>query len=229
MYQYEMQWRRKVVEDDPRDWRSWRHFKRFGPAHSSREDAKAWLRTVYKGDFPYDVCGLSAEKPSFSLITINPKKKDTKVQNQVFKADGGKVRPSLLFEGMPKSLMLIIAVLEYGAVKYEPHSHKRVDPQRYTEAKLRHMMEIFLGYHDIDIESGLMHEAHELTCALFVLEQKLDKLTEQEFRELLKFNQPPTEHKIAAELVTVQSSDDDLVSADDTYDPRFSFETETKD
>lgn len=147
------------------------------------------------------------------------------MQNQVFKADGGKVRPSLLFEGMPKSLMLIIAVLEYGAVKYEPHSHKRVDPQRYTEAKLRHMMEIFLGYHGNDTESGLLHEAHELTCAMFVLEQRLDKLTEQGFRELLKFNQPPTEHKQASAPAPVHSIGDDLVSADDTFDVRFRVDT----
>lgn len=115
--------------------------------------------------------------------------------NQLYKADGGKLRPSLLLEGMPRALMLVIAILTYGAVKYEAHSWKQVETYRYKDAKLRHMFEMLLGFDPTDDESGLLHDAHEITNALFLLEQKLSKLPENEFRELLVFNHPPQDHK----------------------------------
>lgn len=46
-----------------------------------------------------------------------------------------------------------------------------------------------------DEESGLLHEAHELCNSMFILEQKLEALSTEEFRELLKYNPPPQGHK----------------------------------
>lgn len=119
------------------------------------------------------------------------------VKNQQFKADGGKLLPSLLLEGMPRALMLIIAVLSYGAQKYEAHSWKRVEEYRYKDAKLRHMFDELAGLGISDPESGLLHQAHEACNVLFLLEKRLDKLSPEEFQKLLSFNPPPQAHKIA--------------------------------
>ncbi|WP_190233841.1 dATP/dGTP diphosphohydrolase domain-containing protein [Mesorhizobium sp. M4B.F.Ca.ET.058.02.1.1] len=120
------------------------------------------------------------------------------VKNQEFKADGGKLLPSLLLEGVPRALMLIIAVLSYGAQKYEAHSWKRVEAYRYKDAKLRHMFDELAGLGITDPESGLLHLAHEACNILFLLEMKLMNLPADEFQQLLRFNAPPMDHKVAA-------------------------------
>ncbi len=122
------------------------------------------------------------------------------MNSQVFKADQGKLRASLLFEGMPRSLLMISAVLSYGAQKYEAHSWKKVETERYKDAKFRHLLDrlCFRGPHQtdsIDEESGLLHEALELCNSLFILEQKLEGLSDEDFRELLKYKSPPQDHK----------------------------------
>lgn len=116
-------------------------------------------------------------------------------QGQKFKADAGKLRVSLLFEGMPRALLAISAVLSYGAQKYEAHSWKNVAPQRYEDAKYRHILDEKAGFGDRDGESGLLHEAHAACNVLFTLEQRLAGLSETEFKELMKFKEPPTSHK----------------------------------
>lgn len=118
-----------------------------------------------------------------------------RLNDQLYKADGGKLSPLLLFEGCPRSLMLITAVLSYGAQKYEAHSWKAVAQHRYRDAKLRHWLEELAGLGITDVESGLLHKAHEATNALFVLEQDLEPLSVDEFKKLLKFNPPPQDHK----------------------------------
>jgi len=117
--------------------------------------------------------------------------------DQKFKADAGKIRASLLFEGAPRSLLLSSAVLSYGAQKYEAHSWKGVATERYRDAKMRHYLDELAGLGEKDEESGLLHAAHELINTIFVLEQRLEKLSPKEFKELLKFNPPPTSHKDA--------------------------------
>ena len=116
-------------------------------------------------------------------------------QGQKYKADAGKLRAGLIFEGMPRSLLMIAAVLTYGAQKYEPNSWKGVATGRYVDAKFRHLLEPLAGLGESDDESGLLHEAHELCNQMFILEQKLERLSPEEFRELLKFNKPPQGHK----------------------------------
>ena len=115
--------------------------------------------------------------------------------NQLYKADQGKLRASLIFEGMPRSLLILSAVLSYGAQKYEAHSWKKVAGERYKDAKFRHLLENFMEDGGTDEESGLLHEAHELCNSMFILEQKLEALPTEEFRELLKYNPPPQGHK----------------------------------
>lgn len=119
------------------------------------------------------------------------------MSNQKFKADAGKLYPRLLMQGMPRALYLVIAVLTYGAQKYEAHSWKQVEAYRYEDAKLRHMFDELAGLGLTDAESGLLHTAHEICNALFLLEMKLDPMTPKQFKKLLQFNKPPTEHKNA--------------------------------
>lgn len=114
---------------------------------------------------------------------------------QKFKADAGKLRVGLVFEGMPRSILMLAAVLTYGAQKYEAHSWKKVEGGRYVDAKFRHLLEPLAGLGTSDSESGILHEAHEVCNSMFILEQKLEKLPPEEFKELLKFNPPPQNHK----------------------------------
>lgn len=118
------------------------------------------------------------------------------VKNQEFKADAGKLMPSLLLEGMPRALMMVVAVLTYGAQKYEAHSWKQVEEYRYKDAKLRHMFDELAGLGITDAESGLLHLAHEACNTLFLLELRLADLSPEEFRNLLRFNPPPLDHKL---------------------------------
>lgn len=120
----------------------------------------------------------------------------TAEQGQKFKADAGKLKARLLFEGMPRALLAVIAVLSYGEQKYEAHSWKKVLKDRYEDAKFRHILDELAGFGEKDKESGLLHEAHAACNVLFTLEQRLSKLTEEEFIELMKFNKPPQDHKV---------------------------------
>lgn len=112
---------------------------------------------------------------------------------QQFKADGGKIKPDLLLSGMPDALKAVAAVLTYGAQKYEAHSWKRVDMQRYEDAYARHILDR-KGGQEFDVESGLLHLAHEACNVLFLLQDYIDKnsVVKDQF---LRFNPPPTGHK----------------------------------
>ena len=117
--------------------------------------------------------------------------------DQKFKADAGKLQGRLLFEGMPRALKLAMAVLSYGAQKYEAHSWRNVDVERYHDAKARHMID---GVHEFaDKESGLWHKAHELVNLMFIIELETAGLRDDEFDQLLIYNKPPQDHKLDPE------------------------------
>jgi len=122
----------------------------------------------------------------------------TMQDNQEIKADAGKLLPTLLFEGMPRALMLVVAVLSYGAQKYAAHSWKDVTENRYRDAKLRHWLDELAGLGMTDDESGLLHLAHEACNTLFILQMRLESLSPEEFQMMLKFNPPPQSHKLKA-------------------------------
>lgn len=115
--------------------------------------------------------------------------------NQLYKADKGKLQGRLLFEGMPRALKLAMAVLSYGAQKYEAHSWRKVDVERYKDAKARHMIDGETEF--ADDESGLWHKAHELVNLMFIIELETAKMGDDGFEELLQYNKPPQEHKNA--------------------------------
>lgn len=80
------------------------------------------------------------------------------------KADGMKVRTELF----PLSVLEnVSAVLTFGAQKYEANNWKKVDPERYKGALLRHLAAIERG-ETIDPDSGLPHIDHVACNAVFL-------------------------------------------------------------
>lgn len=129
------------------------------------------------------------------------------VESQRFKADAGKPRPDLLQLGMQRALRLVQATLEYGAIKYEPHSWRKVPngAERYRQASERHRQERIMQNIDErvftlkakDEESNLPHIAHEVVCLLMLIELELQQDPHISLKELCRFNQPPLDHKLS--------------------------------
>ena len=88
--------------------------------------------------------------------------------DQQAKADLGKPCPSLC----PVSLIeAVTAVRMYGTQKYgDPDNWKQVEPDRYHQAMLRHILAAWNDPYRIDPESGLPHIAHVATNIAFLLE-----------------------------------------------------------
>ena len=88
--------------------------------------------------------------------------------DQQAKADKGKPCPSLC----PVSLIeAVTAVRMYGTQKYgDPDNWKQVEPGRYHQAMLRHILAAWNDPYRIDPESGLPHIAHVATNIAFLLE-----------------------------------------------------------
>lgn len=117
--------------------------------------------------------------------------------NQQNKADGGKSNPLLLHEDMNLALMLVNRVLDYGAEKYERAGWKKVEPERYRAALIRHQRDILSG-EQFDVESGLMHLAHLACNALFLLQLEADDLLNRRVwtqKQLMTYLKPPQGHK----------------------------------
>ena len=131
--------------------------------------------------------------PDMSPITEQPKISEPVGQ----KWDAGKTDPTLLFEGTPLALALVTRVLDYGFAKYKmAHGWAKVPNAivRYSAAAARHMM-YRSGGESHDPESGLLHEAHEITNRLFVLEMKLRELSRKKLAKEMQYNEPPTDGK----------------------------------
>ena len=88
--------------------------------------------------------------------------------DQQAKADMGKPCPSLC----PVSLIeAVTAVRMYGTQKYgDPDNWKQVEPERYHQAMLRHILAAWNDPYRVDPESGLPHIAHVATNIAFLLE-----------------------------------------------------------
>ena len=83
------------------------------------------------------------------------------VPDQTAKRDAGKLRISLVPPGAIES---IARVRMYGITKYtDKDNWKRVEPERYVDAVLRHMMAVMKDMRSVDKESGLLHAEHALT------------------------------------------------------------------
>lgn len=93
--------------------------------------------------------------------------------SQESKFDAGKPHPSYVPVALIKGVM---AVREMGTKKYgDPDNWKQVEPERYHQAMLRHILAAWNDPYKIDPESGLPHIAHVATNIAFLLEMKEEK------------------------------------------------------
>lgn len=89
---------------------------------------------------------------------------------QEAKADQGKPCPPLC----PVSLIeAVTAVRMYGTEKYgDPDNWKQVEPERYHQAMLLHILAAWNDPYKIDPESGLLHIQHVACNIAFLLEME---------------------------------------------------------
>lgn len=86
------------------------------------------------------------------------------------KADAGKPHPSYVPVEIIEAVM---RVREYGNAKYKsPDNWKTVEPERYHEAMLRHVLRAWADPYAVDPESGLLHLEHIATNIAFLLALK---------------------------------------------------------
>jgi hypothetical protein len=90
------------------------------------------------------------------------------------KVDAGKVRPSLIIEGMARALWAVSEVATFGAAKYTDGGWVLVQngQARYADAQYRHVLKRAKG-ELIDDDSNLSHLAHEAWNALAKLDLAL--------------------------------------------------------
>lgn len=90
------------------------------------------------------------------------------------KLDAGKVRPSLVIEGMARAIWAISEVATFGAAKYTPGGWVEVPngQERYADAGYRHILKRAMG-EVTDPESRLLHLAHEAWNAMAELDLAL--------------------------------------------------------
>ncbi len=134
----------------------------------------------------------SAERDSRLLMKDCPE--DAFKSSQEFKADAGKPNPTLLEKGCPKAIAVVQATLDYGNLKYEAHSWKKVPDgvERYDAAARRHRNLRDQG-ETHDVESWLPHIAHEIINNLFLLEMMIEADPGCQWKT---FNpNPPQSHK----------------------------------
>ena len=88
--------------------------------------------------------------------------------DQQAKADQGKPHPSWVPVALIEGVM---AVREYGNQKYhDPDNWKQVEPERYHQAMLRHILAAWNDPYKRDPESGLFHIQHVACNIAFLLE-----------------------------------------------------------
>ena len=86
-------------------------------------------------------------------------------QREGIKYDSGKLEYSLL----PwKALNEVVKVLGFGKQKYSRNNWQKIEPQRYKDAAMRHLVAILEGEW-LDEESQLPHAAHCVCCLLFLI------------------------------------------------------------
>lgn len=90
--------------------------------------------------------------------------------DQQAKADQGKPHPSYCPVELIKG---VVAVREHGTAKYgDPENWRKVSADRYHEAILRHVLEIWEDPFAVDPDSGLYHLQHIATNISFLLKMR---------------------------------------------------------
>lgn len=97
----------------------------------------------------------------------------TPAHDQDAKADQGKPHPSWVPVALIEGVM---AVREHGTVRYgDPENWRKVEPERYHEAILRHTLAIWQDPYAVDPESGLLHLEHIATNIAFLLQMRKER------------------------------------------------------
>lgn len=93
--------------------------------------------------------------------------------DQTAKRDAGKPRPTLVPVEAEEAIMY---VREFGCQKYgDPENWKKVEPARYLDAALRHIMAYRKDHDYLDSESLLPPLWHALTDLAFVVALEFEK------------------------------------------------------
>lgn len=93
-----------------------------------------------------------------------------RANSQQAKADQGKPHPSYCPVELIKG---VVAVREHGTAKYgDPENWRKVSADRYHEAILRHVLEIWEDPFAVDPDSGLYHLQHIATNISFLLKMR---------------------------------------------------------
>ena len=89
------------------------------------------------------------------------------------KHDAGKPRADLV----PPALIEAVAqVRTFGVAKYvDPENWRQVEPWQYRAAFMRHVCDWLRDPDSVDAESGLLHLAHIVCNAAFLLEMRVGK------------------------------------------------------
>ena len=88
--------------------------------------------------------------------------------NQEAKSDGRKPRPSLV---PPALIRGVDAIREFGTARYgSPDNWRKVEPQRYWDALLRHVLAAWDNWKAVDPESGMPHLWHIACNAGFLMQ-----------------------------------------------------------
>ena len=112
-------------------------------------------------------------------IEIN-KKDLSPNKNGGIKADDGKLDWTLI----PwEEMVPVVRVLMHGASKYYPDNWKRIEPERYRKAILRHELS-YAGGEVYDPDSGEHHLAHVICNALFLLWHDFNDEEEKSQKEI---------------------------------------------
>lgn len=130
-------------------------------------------------DVDPEYCEAIIESISDHAAREAKKQKDVRL-GEGLNQDGGlptNSEPGIKFDSSKPDMRLIpplaelemAKVLTFGAEKYAPDNWKKVEPERYISAAMRHINAIRQG-ELVDSESGCHHAAHLMCCAAFMVE-----------------------------------------------------------
>ena len=90
---------------------------------------------------------------------------DFDIDRTEYKTDKDKPRLALV---PPSTIESVGKVMTYGLTKYTLDSWKQVEPWRYKDALMRHLVAYLKDENSVDDESSLLHLEHLLTNAAFL-------------------------------------------------------------
>lgn len=90
------------------------------------------------------------------------------IPTEIHKHDQDKIRMGLVPAGIIEAVGI---VRDYGTQKYgDPNGWKQVEPWRYQDALMRHLVEWLRDPASVDVESGLPHLYHMACNIAFLIE-----------------------------------------------------------